>query len=199
MGTKNHYQCRGRIPKRNHTNVTMETWPASWQDDFWKPQICWEKPYTQWPRRMFFVWGGEDSHQFWSRPWHLALLCIHLSHVVKKFLFRCDRWGMEGTKTDFPFGYSKPNLLHGYPNSPIIMEVENYPKWQETNIEGSYFPLPWLWEGRYPPWLGKWVSFCIGGMILECTLPDMHQVTHAWFISWSSYLKRRPCQNKLAI
>ena len=45
----------------NHTNVTMETWPASWQDDFWKPQICWEKPYTQWPRRMFFVWGGEDS------------------------------------------------------------------------------------------------------------------------------------------
>ena len=30
--------------------------------------------------------------------------------------------------------------------SPIIMEVENYPKWKETNIGGIHFPLPWLWE-----------------------------------------------------
>ena len=34
--------------------------------------------------------------------------------------------------------------------SPIIMEVENYPKWQETNIREKpvfhHFPLPWLWE-----------------------------------------------------
>ena len=30
--------------------------------------------------------------------------------------------------------------------SPIIMEVENHPKWKETNIGGTPFPLPWLWE-----------------------------------------------------
>ena len=29
---------------------------------------------------------------------------------------------------------------------PIIMEVENDPKWKETNIGGTHFPLPWLWE-----------------------------------------------------
>ena len=29
------------------------------------------------------------------------------------------------------------------------MEVENYPKWQETNIGGTYVPLPWLWQEGY--------------------------------------------------
>ena len=32
---------------------------------------------------------------------------------------------------------------------PIIMEVENYHKWKETNIEGTHFSLPWLWEEEY--------------------------------------------------
>ena len=26
------------------------------------------------------------------------------------------------------------------------MEVENHPKWKETNIEWTQVPLPWLWE-----------------------------------------------------
>ena len=30
------------------------------------------------------------------------------------------------------------------------MPVESYPKWKETNIGGTHFPLPWLWEeGQY--------------------------------------------------
>ncbi len=33
--------------------------------------------------------------------------------------------------------------------SPIIMEVENCTKWKETNIGGTHFPLPWLWEEEY--------------------------------------------------
>ena len=54
--------------------------------------------------------------------------------------------------------------------SPIIMEVENYPKWKETNIRGTNFPLPWLWEEGYsrmvvlPPLIwricsSKWKGF----------------------------------------
>ena len=34
--------------------------------------------------------------------------------------------------------------------SPIIMEMENHPKWKETNIGGTHFPLPWLREEGYP-------------------------------------------------
>ena len=30
--------------------------------------------------------------------------------------------------------------------SPTIMEVENHPKWKETNIGGTPSPHPWLWE-----------------------------------------------------
>ena len=33
--------------------------------------------------------------------------------------------------------------------SPRIMDVENHPKWKETNIGGTPFPLPWLWEEGY--------------------------------------------------
>ena len=32
--------------------------------------------------------------------------------------------------------------------SAIIMEVENDQKWKETNIEGTHFQLPWLWEDK---------------------------------------------------
>ena len=30
--------------------------------------------------------------------------------------------------------------------SPIIMEVENYREWKESNIGRTHFPLSWLWE-----------------------------------------------------
>ena len=33
--------------------------------------------------------------------------------------------------------------------SPIIMEVDHHPKWKETNIGGTHFPLLWLWEEGY--------------------------------------------------
>ena len=33
--------------------------------------------------------------------------------------------------------------------SPIIMEVENDPKWKETNIRGTHLPLPLLWDEGY--------------------------------------------------
>ena len=33
--------------------------------------------------------------------------------------------------------------------SPRIMEVENHPKWKETDIGGTHFTLPWLWEKGY--------------------------------------------------
>ena len=33
--------------------------------------------------------------------------------------------------------------------SPPIMEVENYPKWKETSIGRTHFPLPWFWEEGY--------------------------------------------------
>ena len=33
--------------------------------------------------------------------------------------------------------------------SPIIMEVESRPKWKESNMRGTYFPLPWSWEEGY--------------------------------------------------
>ncbi len=42
-----------------------------------------------------------------------------------------------------------PKITWQYTLSPIIMEVENYPKWKETNIGGTHFPLPWLWEEGY--------------------------------------------------
>ena len=29
------------------------------------------------------------------------------------------------------------------------MYVENHPKWKATNIGGTHFPLPWLWEEGY--------------------------------------------------
>ncbi len=29
------------------------------------------------------------------------------------------------------------------------MKVENHPKWKETNIVRTHFPLPWLWEEGY--------------------------------------------------
>ena len=65
-------------------------------------------------------------------------------------------------KTDFkmcqwlvPFeaSKSKQNLVWLYIVSivsPIIMEMENHPKWKETNIGGTHFPLPWLREEGYP-------------------------------------------------
>ena len=31
------------------------------------------------------------------------------------------------------------------------MEVEKLAKWKETNIGGTYFPLPWLWEEGCQP------------------------------------------------
>ena len=31
------------------------------------------------------------------------------------------------------------------------MEVKNYPKWKETNIGGTHFQLPWLWEEGEAP------------------------------------------------
>ena len=40
--------------------------------------------------------------------------------------------------------------IYKYPLSPTIMEEENYPtKWKETNIGGTHFSLPWLWEEGY--------------------------------------------------
>ena len=52
-----------------------------------------------------------------------------------------DRWIM----TSFNIPRTYPGTL-----SPTIMEVENCPKWKETNIRGTHFPLPWLWEEGYP-------------------------------------------------
>ena len=41
-----------------------------------------------------------------------------------------------------------PCILHTL--SLIIMEVENYPKWKETNIGSPFSTEPWLWEEGCP-------------------------------------------------
>ncbi len=33
----------------------------------------------------------------------------------------------------------------------MIIEMENYPKWNETNVGGTHFPLLWLCEEQYTP------------------------------------------------
>ena len=52
---------------------------------------------------------------------------------------------------------------------PIIMEAEHHPKWKETNIGRTHFPLPWLWEEGYPfskgcPFL-CWPASCVGTLL----------------------------------
>ena len=61
----------------------------------------------------------------------------------------------------------RPNSGLTFFLSPIIMEVENYPKWKETNIGETHFRLPWLWEERnLPPvtYFGTLSCVCIYGL-----------------------------------
>ena len=62
---------------------------------------------------------------------------LHLDHL--------EPWGHGSAKLFVP-GNLTLGQRQGLALSPIIMEVKNYPKWKETNIEGTHFPLPWLSE-----------------------------------------------------
>ena len=62
---------------------------------------------------------------------------------------------MDGWKTfSFPFvsvtAYFQGKIVSFREGtlSPTIMEVEYHPRWKETHIGGSHFPLPWLMGGR---------------------------------------------------
>ena len=66
-------------------------------------------------------------------------------------------WGMISTFKFVPFRQMDWNcvcflFVPSVTLPPIIMEVENMSlKEKETNIGGTYFPLPWLWEEGYFP------------------------------------------------
>ena len=87
------------------------------------------------------------------------LFCLVLCFWVGRFWITVG-WFWAKWKNILPtFGYSRQNSRGKPPISrnqtaivalsPIIMEVESYPKWKETNIGGTHFPLPWLWEEGY--------------------------------------------------
>ena len=85
--------------------------------------FCWE-----WHLSTSIKWKATFVHKgFWEDAWQFMVfvLCSSLlfAVVLKKGRFQ------------------RSSAL-----SPIIMEVENYPKRKETTIGGTHFSLPWLWE-----------------------------------------------------
>ena len=55
-------------------------------------------------------------------------------------------WKKNPTITSWGWQLVYSHYLQGSTLSPIVMQVEHHPKWKETNIGGTHFLLPWLWE-----------------------------------------------------
>ena len=58
MGTKNHYQCRGRIPKTNHTNLTIKNLASKLAGWFLKGFKYVGKSHTPNDLVVCFLFGG---------------------------------------------------------------------------------------------------------------------------------------------
>ena len=71
---------------------------------------------------------------------------------------------------------------------PIIMEVENYHKWKETNIEGTHFSLPWLWEEEYLLFQGGALQVPCGSHEQKPT-PLTWTIKSWWVDNWNLILK----------
>ncbi len=84
--------------------------------------------------------------------------------------FRCFFWVIFSLDHGGQREWRKTSFL-----PPIIMEVENHPKRKETDIGGTHFPLPWLWEEGYIEWCGCVTLACLEQYLFEgerCELFD---------------------------
>ena len=77
-----------------------------------------------------------------------------LSYNDPSFSAQCDiTWGRSGLPTlaSCLGGFLQARFLEAknHTLSPIIIEVEPYPKWKDTTIGETHFPVLWLWEEEY--------------------------------------------------
>ena len=68
--------------------------------------------------------------------------------------------------------------------SPIIMAVETHSKWKETNIGGTPFPLPWLWEEGYPFTCFLDTATCKGPSCQKISTQRRHNQTSTSMDPW---------------
>ena len=137
------------------TDVSMFLWFNHYQE-FGKPpggQQCWEMCYKwftnnsqSWMRHIWKTWKVErfKVRVGWHPPllvaksspmWAPPVTCANgqLWKVVLLLYHRPRKWPCPRKCWESPRWSNKEHWI----------EVANYPKWNETNVGGTHFPLPW--------------------------------------------------------